>query len=712
VSPDFDERDRRSVLHDLASADAEARRLAVERVGALPADEAVAALVERLADPSWRVRKAAVARLVAMSEVPGSIERLIEALGDGENPGRRNSAVEALVQCGAPAVPQLVRAIGSHDADVRKLVIDALAGIAAPQAEAALVAALGDRDANVRAAAADALGTCSGAGVERALRELAARAGEDRLVRLSALRALAALDASVPAAELSPLLGDRILCPAAIDLLGHSEDAAAPELIKWLASGSRTSRMAAVRALLRLLARSDGLEAERLADEVRAAAAGLPVVDDAIAALAEGDLATQLGSAHFLGIVRDPRAVVPLLGTARDEALAEVSLATLEELGPPAEALLDEAWPRLDAQARRTACRLFSRTRTDAGAGRLLAALEDSAPEVRIEAARGVARRRLSAALASLLARLESLAHPEEAEAEEEWAALTEALVALASASGADPGSGTTRAEAATAGDPCAARPALDLLAARIPGAGDGVRLAIATVLGRVGRSGDTPTATLLLKDPSPRVRRAAVEALARLDPGTAAEPLRLALADEAAEVRIAAASALGASANDAVVDDLERLADDPDPRVRAAAVRAVGRRLAGCCDPALRARGLGRLHAALDEGGLAALAAVEALREIGGPAARAVGAVLERPEPELVKEAVATLAAHGDPGDLVSIVPLVGHPHWSVRAEAISTLSERRCASAVPAILRRLEVEQDEFVRAEILRALERLEA
>ena len=105
------------------------------------------------------------------------------------------------------------------------------------------------------------------------------------------------------------------------------------------------------------------------------------------------------------------------------------------------------------------------------------------------------------------------------------------------------------------------------------------------------------------------------------------------------------------------------------------------------------------------------ALAAIEALSEIGGPAARGVVRVLERSEPELVKEAVACLAAHGDADDVASLVGLLGHADWSVRAEATSALGERRCARAMPSILRRLETEQDEFVRAGILRALQRLE-
>jgi HEAT repeat protein len=698
VSARFDERDRRSVLDDLASADAEARRLAVERVVALPLGEAIELLVERLGDPSWRVRKAVVERLAALPDVESCAERLVAALGDGENPGRRNAAAEALVHCGARALPALLGAVENPDADVRKLVVDTLAGIADARSESALVAAVADSDPNVRAAAADALGVLGGGEARRTLRELAFRGDEEGLVRLAALRALALLDLPLPAAELEPLLDDPILRPAALDLLGRSADAASTLLIKWLACASRSSRMAAARSLVRLMARSDDWELQRLGEEIREAASSLPVVDDAIAALADSDLATQLVAVQFLGVVREPRAVVPILRAARDEALLEVCLATLEEFGPVAEAALDSAWPGLSPDARRDACRFLALTRGAGGESRLLEALDDEQPELRVEAVRAVARRRLSSALPLLLRRLECVAGTDEIEAEEESAALVDALAALAI--GPFPGVAPDR------------NPTLDALVERLADAAEELRLATATVLGRVGGEQHTATVTLLLKDPSARVRRAAVDTLARLEPGTAAEPLRLALADEVAEVRIAAASALGAAASHAVIDDLERLADDPDPRVRAAAVRAVAQRLFGCQDPNLRGRVLLRLEAALDDTGLVALAAVEALREVGGPAARSARRVLARPEPELVKEAVACLAAHAGEAELVAIVPLLAHADWSVRAEVVAVLALRRFARGVPSILRRLETEQDEFVRAEILRALQRLEA
>lgn len=96
----------------------------------------------------------------------------------------------------------------------------------------------------------------------------------------------------------------------------------------------------------------------------------------------------------------------------------------------------------------------------------------------------------------------------------------------------------------------------------------------------------------------------------------------------------------------------------------------------------------------------------------IGGPiAAKTAQTVLDRDEPELVQAAVVCIGAHGDADDLAELIPLVSHEGWSVRAEAIQTLADRRVLRAVPSILRRLETEQDAFVRDTILRSLRQLE-
>ena len=55
--------------------------------------------------------------------------------------------------------------------------------------------------------------------------------------------------------------------------------------------------------------------------------------------------------------------------------------------------------------------------------------------------------------------------------------------------------------------------------------------------------------------------------------------------------------------------------------------------------------------------------------------------------------------------------ISLVAHSDWSVRAEIARVLCERGFRKSLPALLRRLEVEDDAFVRQVILRAIGRLE-
>ncbi len=696
---EFDDRDRESVLRDLVDEDEEVRRLAVERVAALPTGEAILHLVERMGDESWRVRKAAVQRLVACSETTQVIDALIVALGDGENTGRRNSAVEALIDCGSRAVPQLVAAMGSSDPDVRKLVVDALAGVSDPRSAPALIEVLDDPDANVRAAVCDALGAIGGDDAARALQKVAIREGEEQFVRFSALHAMAALAMPIRACDIAPVLNDPVLQPAGLSLLGWvDDDEAVTVLLKALSSHSRSDREAAIGSLLRTLSRVDGAHSDLLGARIRETAQASPlVVGSAVDRLTDADLPTRLMLVQFLGLVRAEEAVVPMLIAAQDEALSQIALANLESLGELAEAAIDAAWSEFDANARREACVLFGCMGGEASAARLLASLEDPSPELRNAAAQSIGQRGLADALPLMVRRLESTAEDDDFESEEEMALLTEALIGLAK-----PTPDST---------PEITEHAISLLTSSLEGAAEAVRIAIATVIGRIGRHQDAQVVEFLLKDPSPLVRRAAVDALARIEPGTAAESLRLALADEASIVRIAAAGALGASRNDGVIDALRCLADDEDPDVRAAAVRSIELRFITSPDEVHQSLAMQLIDAALDDEAVVALAAIDTLRNMGGPVAEHALRVLDRMEPELVKEAVRCIGAHGDASCLESLLPLVSHPDWTVRSEAIQVLSDRGVAKGVPPILRRLEVEQDNFVRDTILRALDRFE-
>ena len=700
MSLEFDQRDRESITRDLRDRDEEVRRLAVERVDALPVEDAIRYLIECLGDSSWRVRKTSIERLVSRSETADVANALVDALGDGENTGRRNAAVDALIHFREKAVPALLAECSSSDIDVRKLVADALAGIADSRAREPLQEMLDDPDSNVRASAADALGAIGGDGVPEALIRKAADSGEDQLVRFSAIHALNALEFPIRASELGTVLQDPILGHACLALLGRTEgdEEGIAILLKALGSGSRSSREASIRSLLRIVGQIGPEQNDSLIARIRAAAlVNDLVVASAVERLPEADLSMKLILIQFLGIVATPSAVMPILLAGRDEALSGSALSTLESLGDVAEEIIDAEWSELDADARRDACLFFGGIDGERSAARLLSSLEHPSSDVRSTAARSIGRRGLASGLAPLVVQLAAAAAEDDFEAEEELEAITDGLIALAA-----PGPKTGTAVTARA---------IELLTACLDRAAESVRIAVATVIGRIGRPEDSQIVSFLMKDASSSVRRASLEALARLEPGTAAEPLRLALADESPMVRIAAARALGASESVEVVDDLRRLADDEDSGVRAAAVRSVVFRFSQSSTDRSRGEMLQVIDAALADEPPVALAAIEALCEVGGIAAeRAVG-ILERPEPELVRAAIRCIGLHSDSDGLEALFPLIGHPDWSVRAEAIQTIADRRLIRGVPSILRRLDVEQDDFVRDVTLSALKRLE-
>ncbi|MBW2229955.1 MAG: HEAT repeat domain-containing protein [Deltaproteobacteria bacterium] len=697
MSTEVADRERQAILHDLANPDEEMRRLAVERLLALSIDEALPHLLEGLGDSSWRVRKAVVERLVSCGEHEGVGNALIGALADGENSGRRNSAFEALVGIGNAMAPKLLVSLQSDDVDVRKLVLDVLAGIGDPECNEAVIGMLEDQDPNVRAAAADALGVFGDEAAGRAMHTVAVNAKEDSLVRLSALRALAPIEHTLCVEDLSPVLDDSLLRPAAYTLLGQvGDDASVICLLKGITLSSRASRESAMAALLRILSKADGGHIDRLVENIRdTARANERLVTETVERLPDADLATRMTLIQFLGLTEDPVCVVPILEAGSDEAIAEVAHATLEGLGQVTVAALETSWNRLPMDLRSDACQLMGRIGGDKAACLLLASLDDVDSGLRAHAARALGDLHCMEALGSLVRRLESAALDDEPESEEEVAAFIDALVALAPP-------GATESEEA--------QQVIQMLASRLEGSGEDVRLAIASVLGRIGRIEDEELVAGLLRDASARVRRAAVEALARLEPGAASEPLRLALADESPLVRIAAAGALGHSENPAVIADLQRLIHDEDTRVSAAAVRSIGahcRRDNVGADEAVEL-----IRHALGCDGMVSLAAVESLCMIGGhSAASAALAVLDRNEPEIVQSAVVCIGAHGEEETVSELVSLVSHESWSVRAEAIQTLAERGIRRAVPPILRRLETEQDSFVRDAILRALKQLE-
>lgn len=688
---DVEQRQHDHLLSDLADADEEVRRLAVERLTTLPPNEAIPALVEQLADPSWRVRKAAIERLSEAPETSAALPALVEALADGENPGRRNAALETLTRCGASALPVLFEACRVSDIDVRKQAVDALAGIGNPAAIPQLLDVVSDPDPNVRGAGAEALGCVGDESCHPALLRLASEDSEV-LVRLSALRALDRLEAEIGAGDMLAALEDPLLRAAAYAVLSHSDAAASVQvLLKGLETGGRSAREAALHALVRICACSGNDNDSRGYEVQQAIGPQSESFAFAITQVRDGDLPARLAAVQLLGLLGHAEAVLPLLGAARDEALTEVALAALASMGQRVISPVDANFCELQPEERRMACRMLGRAPGAEARGILLRALADRDHEVRADAARGLGQHRLIEPLAELVSLLSAAARERGDWRHEELAAATAALQEI----------GTEHAI-----------PVIQALADLLPEEDESFRLAATEVIGAIGAPAQLELLVRLAADPSPPVRRAAVEGMACVSEAPPLETLRLALADEDVGVRIGAASALAVSADPSVVSDLAHLAADPDERARAAALRALGRWAQRYGMEEARPKILELVSVALARGGTPAMAGLEVLDRLGGGSAATIAtAALGADDAELALAAVTCVGRHAEMLALTELLPLLSHEHWAVRAKAAEVMSERRFRAAIPAILRCLESETDEFVRTAIFHALDVLE-
>jgi HEAT repeat protein len=666
-----------------ATGDEEVRRGAVARFELEPSSElqseALQFLIDAMGDESWRVRKEAVARASHWPDRTAAAAALTHALGEPDNVGRRNAAIEALVSYGTEAVPPIVAALDGRP-EHRKVLVDTLGLIADTSGVAALPPLLDDGDPNVRVAAAEALGLIGGGAAQAALKAVLKRG--ELLLTLAALDGLNKMGGRVSSAELMPLLETATLRAAALEALGRTgEVAGLPELMRALVAPARNVREAAVVATAELHARLDEAGQKRLEGELQALSAIQPLVQ----ALLEGTLGVQRAAARVLGLTRRGEAVRPLTLAIADPELRDAALLALVSIGPVGLESLVALAPDLEGRLRADVYALLPRFGPAASDARIIGllgeALEDDDPEAASGAAQALGEVGTREALAPLLRALER---------DDQVAA--------------------------------AAADALGRLGARHY---DEVRILISSrglagpeaphlirVIGLCGREADAAFLRGTLGAESSTVRRAAADALAQV--GAAAvrtgegrgladvgDALLFALADEAPEVRAAAARAVAADpahlgANAA--DGLERAAHDVEMAVRSAAARALA--AVTLAEGPARVRAAEVLRHLVDaHEAVAAVPALEALGRLGEAIDEPrLIAALEASDAEIVKAAARGLGGRTSPNARDALERALADRRWDVRRAAALALGEHG-PSVHPLLYARRTVEQDPLV-------------
>jgi HEAT repeat protein len=671
------------------SPDEETRYRAVADLdGARPDDLAV--LLERLDDPSWRVRRAAVERLGALSDPGPALEPLFALVSGGPSVGARDASASALARIGRAAVPGLVDRLGAEDADLRLASAQVLGEIGDRRTAPALAARLADPDPNVRGAAAEALARVGGGEAAGAL--LAALESDDETLRLSAVEGLALLGVPPPVEAIAGFLAHPVLRRPAYRLLGASEDPAALSLLgSGLGEPMRRIREEVLGAVGRQRERRPAEELVPLARAARLAAARDPSLGEGCAAALGSEAPfVAAGALSVLAWIGDARQAGAVARAAEDERLRALVEEALDAFAPSPQLLeaVSQAVAQLSPVARLPGIALLARAGNAAAVRVLVERATDPDPAVQAEAIAALGRVGDAWAIAPLAGLLDD-ASPGAA------GLAATALARLAARS--EEARGSVLGEARRRADAAPSAAVYRLLGA-VGEEGDATILstglrreaaahraeaaAAFAALASRGRLSAEPTGLLAaLADPAWPVRAAAAFAVAGL--AGAAEAGRL--GERTGAVRAGCAAAAGA---------LAALLRDPEPTVRARAIEALA-----ACGRREHAGTMARLAGDPGTPPAVAVAALRAISALGEVEASALAGACAHPDPEVVKEGVALAAGLPGPEGARLLAAAAGHGRWDVRGAAARAMAVRRDPSLRGEAARRAASDPDPLV-------------
>jgi HEAT repeat protein len=346
------------ISETLRTGDEAARIQAIREISAVASEspdaqrEGLDLLIDVMGDDAWQVRKEAVAAALLFSDKNLLSERLVEAMGEPDNVGRRNAVIEGVMKLGSITIDPLLRAL-KEKPEHRKVLVDVLGTFGDARVVPSLASSLLDEDPNVRAAAMEQLATFPVSDVGSALEQ--ALDSPDLLVVLAALEGLNRQQISLPVSRLAPLLEKIVLRPALMTALGNTNDPAAlTHLVDGLLDRAKGAREQALVALVHM---HDTTTDPQLRKQVEAIGTGISdlALHSALRALMEANASVRAATATLLGWTGRKEMVRPLMIVLKDSdptviAAAERAIASLGQTAAADE--LRGMIPSLDGQSR------------------------------------------------------------------------------------------------------------------------------------------------------------------------------------------------------------------------------------------------------------------------------------------------------------------------------------------------------------------------
>ena len=578
------------IIEQARSADPDARQKAAFVVAQSADERNLPLMFELLGDKDWRVRKTIVDGLVRDAR-PVVVRGLIDALADPENAGKRNSATEALIRVGDPAIMAIVdRLRHEGDIDVRLSLVNLLGDLRSDEGFAILLELLEhEADINVASSIVSSLGKYRDASaLPHLVRTLRTR--DDLWLKFHVVEALGEIGDRSALPAILPLYNEKSLRKPVLESIGKIADVGTVSFLLRIIADEEKLNLTALRALVRIAEASKPRIVEEAERQLIQRKFRESFPREKVAPLIDHLHSTPKREVKafilkFLGWSGDERALPILLQYLEHPETAEVAAQALIDFGRAAVPSLIEALRNAEEDE---VVALLLRVINVIGGPEtipsILMFLDHDNPMIRRLAIETLGEIPDPKAVDYLLAKLD------DSDIASQQAAVN-SISALASAFPEIKNDVLIKIKRFLQSDSIPIKLNSLSVYVNIQGEGyhDGLLLAskdsdpvirqkAVSLMGKFGEDRFADQLVLSLADESTTVRLAAINAIVRLRPETGLEPLISSLEDHDIWIRTAAAQALGEYKHKDAIDPLMRhLMHDPPP-VRIAVIEALGK--------------------------------------------------------------------------------------------------------------------------------------
>ncbi len=669
------------LLEQARSADPDLRHKAAQ--AAVEARD-LGLMFELLGDRDWRVRKTIVDGLVRDPR-PAVIDGLIDALADAENAGKRNSATEALMRIGEPALQPITRRLHSEaDVDVRLSLVNLLGDLHSSEGFTILLEMLEhETDINLVSSIVSSLGKYhDAAALPNLVRALRVR--DDLWLKFHIVEALGEIGDRAALPAILPFYAEKSLRKPVLESIGKIADVGTvPFLLKIIAEEEKLN-LTALRALVRIAEASkprivQKAEREMIQRHFRESFPGekIPPLIEHLHTTPKRDVKAFI--LKFLGWSGDERALAVLLMYLDEPETAEIVAQALIDFGPAAvPAIVDTLRNAEEDEVIALLLRVLNVIGGRESIPNILPFLDHDNPMIRRLAIETLGELPDGTSIDYLMAKLDDADSASQQAAMNSISALVQALPEIKD-------------------------DVLSKIRRLLQSHSTPMKLNSLSVYVNIQGEGYHDELLLASKDSDPVMRQKAVSLMGRFSEERFADEIVFSLADESTAVRLAAINAVVHLRPEHGLEPLISSLEDHDIWIRTAAAQALGEyRDSDALQPLMR-----HLKSDLPP---VRIAVIEALGKSQSATVKQVlFDCLKENDLEIRRAAILALARVPGAEVFETLIELMRDSDWRIRAAAVTALGLRADRQALPHLDRALE-DPDTYVQQSAVHALDKI--